>query len=298
MHLHTLPVAQRERLDYIDFQLWFLGKVTRKDVMDRFGIASAAGTRDLVLYRELAPGNMVYEGKMYHYRDSFQPLFQHQADRVLSALCSGFGDGERGTGEALLQHDIPSRLNQPALRELAKVTRAIRNEYPLRLTYHSMKTGPSHREIVPLALVDSGLRWHVRAYDRSKGEFRDLVLTRMDDIIDIRQGDQNHAVQQHERLTADEQWQRIICIELQAHPSHPHPESIMRDYGMQNGKLQIKLRAAIAGYVLRLWQVDCSRDSGLGGVSSRLRLADVSVLDNVKNAVLAPGYQETKSHKN
>ncbi|MFZ6775239.1 WYL domain-containing protein [Undibacterium sp. Ji83W] len=294
MHLHTLPAAQRERLAYIEFQLWFLGTVTRKGVMDRFGIASAAGTRDLVLYRELAPDNVMYQGKMYHYRDSFQPLFQHQPDRILSALCSGFGDGERSTGEALLQHDIPSRLNQPALRELAMVTRAIRGQYPLRLTYHSMKTGPSIREIVPLALVDSGLRWHVRAYDRSKREFRDLVLTRMDDIINIQQGDPNHAVQEHERLTADKQWQQISHIELQPHPSHPHPESIMRDYGMTDGKLQIKLRAAIAGYVLRLWQVDCSADSKLDGTNFRLKLADLSVLDGVKNAVLAPGYQETK----
>ncbi len=294
MPLHTLPAAQRERLAYIEFQLWFLGTVTRKDVMDRFGIASAAGTRDLVLYRQLAPGNALYQGKMYHYRDSFQPLFQHQPDRILSALCSGFGDGERGTGEALLQHDIPSRLNQPALRELATVTRAIRGEYPLRLTYHSMKTGPSAREIVPLALVDSGLRWHVRAYDRNKREFRDLVLTRMDDIINIQQGDPNHAVQEHERLIADKQWQQISHIELRPHPSHPHPESIMRDYGMMDGKLQIKLRAAIAGYVLRLWQVDCSTDSKLDGTNFRLKLADLSVLDGVKNAVLAPGYQETK----
>lgn len=292
MHLQTLPAAQRERLAFIEFRLWFLGNVTRKDVMDRFDIASAAGTRDLVLYRELAPGNVLYEGKMYHYQENFQPLFQHQADRVLSALCSGFGDGERGTGTSLLAHDIPNRLNQPALQDLARVTRAIRGEYPLRLTYHSMKTGPSKREIVPLALVDSGLRWHVRAYDRSKQEFRDLVLTRMDDITDIKPGDRSHALQAHEQLAADDQWQRIVHIELQPHPSHQHPESIMRDYGMKNGQLEVKLRAAIAGYVLRQWQVDCSPDGKLDGSNARLRLADLSVLDEVSNAVLAPGYQK------
>ncbi|MFZ6707667.1 WYL domain-containing protein [Undibacterium sp. TC9W] len=292
MHLHTLPAAQRERLAFIEFRLWFLGTVTRKEVMDRFDIASAAGTRDLVLYRELAPGNVLYEGKMYHYQESFQPLFQHQPDRVLSALCSGFGDGERGIGASLLTHDIPNRLNQPALLDLARVTRAIRGEHPLRLTYHSMKIGPSKREIVPLALVDSGLRWHVRAYDRSKQEFRDLVLTRMDDISDIKPCDKSHVLQAHEQLAADEQWQRIVHIELQPHPSHPYPGSIMRDYGMKNGKLEVKLRAAIAGYVLRQWQVDCSPDGKLEGSNSRLRLADLSVLEEVSNAVLAPGYQK------
>lgn len=295
MHLQTLPAAQRERLAFIEFRLWFLGNVTRKDVMDRFDIASAAGTRDLVLYRELAPGNVLYEGKMYHYQQSFQPLFQHQADRVLSALCSGFGDGERGTGISLLAHDIPNRLNQPPLPDLARVTRAIRAGNPLRLTYHSMKTGPSEREIVPLALVDSGLRWHVRAYDRTRCEFRDLVLTRMDNIIEVRADAGSHAIQAHEQLSADEQWQHIVHIELLPHPAHPHPASIMRDYGMKDGKLEVKLRAASAGYVLRQWQVDCSQDGKMAGNNFRLRLADLSVLDEVQNAVLAPGYQKIRA---
>jgi len=293
MLLQALSAAQRERLAFIEFRLWFLGTITRKEVMDRFGLASAAGTRDLVLYRELAPDNVKYEGKMYHYEENFQPLFEHQAERVLSALCSGFGDGERGAGASLLAHDIPKRLNQPALPDLARLTRAIRGKYPLRLTYHSMKTGPSPREIVPLALVDSGLRWHVRAYDRSKREFRDLVLTRMEDITDIHPDDKNYVLEAHEQLHADEQWQSIVHIELQAHPSHPHPTSIMRDYGMQDGKLEVKLRAAIAGYVLRQWQVDCSPDGKLESRNFRLRLADLSVLDGVDNAVLAPGYQRS-----
>lgn len=295
--LTELPAAQRERLAFIEFRLWFLGKVTRKDVMDRFDIASAAGTRDLVLYRELAPRNASYEGKMYHYRDSFQPLLQHKADRVLSALCSGFGDGERSIGEALLQHDVPARLNQPKLADLATVTRAIQGQYPLSLIYHSMKTGPSPREIVPLALVDSGLRWHVRAYDRSKLEFRDLVLTRMDDIAIIRQGSQNQITQEHERLAADEQWQRMVDIELRPHPSHLYPESIMRDYGMNQGKLEVRLRAAVAGYVLRQWQVDCSADNQAEYSNCRLKLADLSALDGVKNAVLAPGYKKLTDAK-
>jgi len=289
--LTELPAAQRERLAFIEFRLWFLGKVTRKEVMERFDIASAAGTRDLVLYRELAPDNASYEGKMYHYRDSFQPLFQHNADRVLSALCSGFGDGERSIGEALLQHDVPERLNQPKLADLATITRAIQGQYPLALTYHSMKTGPSQREIVPLALVDSGLRWHVRAYDRSKQEFRDLVLTRMEDMIQIEHNSKNHMVQEYEQLAADEQWQNIVDIELHPHPSHPYPESIMRDYGMSRGKLEVRLRAAVVGYVLRQWQVDCSANGQLDGRNFRLKLANLSVLDKVKNAVLAPGYK-------
>ena len=44
---------------------------------------------------------------------------------------------------------------------------AIHGNQALKLTYHSMSTGAVLREIVPHALVDSGLRWHVLAYDRT-----------------------------------------------------------------------------------------------------------------------------------
>ena len=131
-----LPSAQRERLAYIEFRLWFFGEVTRKNVLERFGVATAAGTRDLMLYRELAPQNVEYEGKVYRYVPTFKPLVQHQVHRVLSALTSGFGDGERGIAGEQLPHAVPARLNQPSLDVLATVTRAIQGRYPLKLTYH------------------------------------------------------------------------------------------------------------------------------------------------------------------
>lgn len=163
-------------------------------------------------------------------------------------------------------------------------------EYPLKLVYHSMKSGPGHREIVPHALVDSGLRWHVRAYDRTKQEFRDLVLTRMEQVSAYAARSVHALIKPHERLEADEQWQRYINLELIPHPAQRHPESVMRDYGMTEGRLQVTLRAAVAGYVLRQWQVDCSPDATLNGPEYRLRLANLAQLDGVGNAVPAPGY--------
>lgn len=293
MSLDTLSAAQRERLAFIEFRLWFLGEVTRKDVLERFGIATAAGTRDLVLYGELAPRNVGYSGKAHHYLPTFRPLFRHQADRVLSALTSGFGDGERGIGTPLLAHDVPARLNQPDLARLGMVTRAIHGGYPLKLVYFSMKTGPVAREIVPHALIDSGSRWHVRAYDRSKQEFRDLVLTRMEKITALKEQGGRSLVLPHERLVADVQWRRLVDIELIPHPAHPHPESIMCDYGMVDGSLKMQVRAAVAGYVLRQWQVDCSVGATLAGAEFRLRLADLQKLEGVDNSVLAPGYAKT-----
>lgn len=293
--IDQLSVAQRERLAYIEFRLWFFGEVTRKSVLERFGVATAAGTRDLMLYGDLAPQNAEYGSKVYRYLPTFKPLFQHQVHRVLSALTSGFGDGERGGEGAVLPHEVPARLNQPSLDVLATVTRAIHGGYPLKLTYHSMKTGPVMREIVPHALVDTGLRWHVRAYDRTKGEFRDLVLTRMEKVMLVKAATPSAQVQSHELPIADAQWQRMVELDLKPHPSHKHPASVERDFGMTKGVLAVRVRAAVAGHVLRQWRVDCSPKASLQGTEYRLRLVDLEVLAGVDSAALAPGYSKLLS---
>ena len=288
--LHELSAAQRQRLSFIEFRLWFFGSVTRKEVLDRFDLATAAGTRDMSLYRELAPLNMAYERKRYQYLPTFRPLFEHPVERVLAALTAGFGEGEPAAAGECLPHASPARLNHPPLETLATVTRAIQGGYPLQLTYHSMKTGAVPREIVPHALVDSGLRWHVRAYDRTKGAFRDLVLTRMESVAPPRADSTCMLIQAHEQRAADDQWQKVITLDLLPHPANPHSSSIERDFGMTEGRLRVTVRAAVAGYVLRQWQVDCSPDSHLRGAEFRLRLVDLWQLDGVENAVLAPGY--------
>lgn len=294
--LSELPAAQRQRLAYIEFRLWFYGEVSRKDVLERFEVATAAGTRDMILYRDLAPGNLVYDRKAYRYQPSFAPLFTHPVDRVLASLTSGFGAGEPYRVGALLPHAVPQRLNQPDLTTLAAVTRAIHHGIPLQLTYHSMKTGSVKRVIVPHALVDSGLRWHVRAFDRTKGNFRDLVLTRMEHVRPADGlGADGSGVLTHEHLSADAQWNRTIVLDLVPHPAHPHPLSIEKDFGLSNGRLTVTLRAAAAGYVLRQWQVDCSPDARMRGPEFRLWLADSRQLDGVDSAVLAPGYSPAKT---
>ena len=282
-----LSAAQRQRLAYIEFRLWFYGAVARKDVIERFEVATAAGTRDLALYKELAPGNMHYERKTYCYQPGFVPLFGHSVDRVLAALTSGFGAGEPVASGALISHAVPARLNQPPLETLATVTRAIHAGHALRLIYHSIQKGPGRREIVPHSLVDSGLRWHVRAYDRTKGHFRDLVLTRMERVAPL----PGAAPLPEERAEADEQWNLPVPLDLLPHPAHPHPGTIERDFGMQRGRLSVTLRAAVAGYVLRQWQVDCSTDARLSGADYRLWLANPQQLAGVSSAALAPGFK-------
>lgn len=61
----------------------------------------------------------------------------------------------------------------------ASVTRAIHQKCPLAIEYHTISNGQTERQIVPFALIDNGLRWHVRAFDRKSQEFLDFVITRI-----------------------------------------------------------------------------------------------------------------------
>ena len=95
----------------------------------------------------------------------------------------------------------------------------------------------------------------------------------------------------HELSDQDIQWTRIVELELVPHPDQPRPEITEMDYRMEDGSLQLKLRAATAGYILRKWSVDCSPDHSLRGHEYRLWLKDPLAIYGVKNALLAPGYR-------
>ena len=293
MSLAPIPQSQQDRLRHIELRLRFLGEVRRPDVMLRFGIQSAAASRDLAVYRDLAPQNIEFDSrsKGYLLGSAFSPLFPTSADQALAWLAEQLGDAIAPSSESLLPCLMPSRLSHPDLEVLACITRAIHLKQVLDIRYHSISSGASQRQIVPFALLDTGLRWHVRAFDRKSNEFRDFVLTR----IQAPNVQAESSPQRHETPEHDAQWARIVELDLVPHPAQPRPEITRMDYGLHDGTLRLKLRAAIAGYVLRKWSVDCSPDHRLQGPEYRLWLKDHLSLYGVETAAFAPGYLSDKA---
>lgn len=284
--------AQQERLAYIELNLWFLGEIRRQSLVRRFQIKSASATRDLALYASLVPNNLAYDprAKVYNIGPKFCPLYHFSSDRVLTWLSQGFADGFPGVWSAGVPVIQPARLGQPSLQTLGIVTRAIFQQLPLQMRYESLN-GSSKRVIVPHTLVDNGLRWHVRGFDRKHGEFRDFVITRIIDPVILQSG----KTSEHERGQADSEWGQSVTLELVPHPDQPRPEVTQLDYGMANGVIQMTVPALSAGYALRQWNVDCSPDHSLRGHEYRLWLRNHEVLHGVGNALLAPGYRPSPS---
>lgn len=288
--LERLPLVQRERLSHIDFKLYFLGELRRADVVERFETGPAGATRDIAQYKEIAPENLELDQATKTYRPTteFTPLFEHSPQRVLTALSQGFGEGIGDQLRPMVPCEFPNMLCLPKMSVLAPITRAINRSKAVRLGYTSIDSGWTERELVPLALVNIGTRWHVRAFDRRSKDFRDFVFTRMDKPTVLEDGQ----VSREETSEKDDQWNRVIELELVPHPKHPRPEVVLMDYDMpSDGVLRVRVRAAIAGYMLRRWTVDCSPDHSLEGLEYALWLRDPLALYG-SNVYLAPGYKD------
>ncbi|MWL88585.1 WYL domain-containing protein [Cupriavidus sp. SW-Y-13] len=278
--------AQRERLAFLELRTYFTGELRRSDIESRFGVKPAAASRDLSCYREIAPDNLTYDAVTRCYRptDLFKPVYEIHSERVLAWLLSGFGDGlELGLRQAA-PCEGPGQLIRPDMGVLATITRSLCAKRPVQINYLSLSSGAKRRDIVPVALADNGLRWHVRAFDRERQRFGDFVLTRITEVQDL-----DGAADEHELLAADEQWARIVDMELVPHPGARWPKAIEADYAMSEGVLRIKTRAALAGYVLRRWSIDSSPDHSLDPTSHHLWLRNTPALYGVESAALAPG---------
>lgn len=292
--LESLTLAQRERLAHIDFVLMFKGEARRTDLVERFNIAPSVATQDFARYKEIAPQNVVYDEKRKQHLKaaSFISLFDFDVIRTLATLSQGFGDGFSGQLKPPLACEAPYHLNKPNLSIVAKVTEAIHKGKALSITYVSLSNGETTREIVPHTLVDNGLRWHVRGFDRKHGEFRDFVLTRIKAAVVLEDSTLSPSfIKESELETQDRQWNRFVELELVPHPRIEHSEAIELDYGMTGGVLKVEIRAATAGYLLRQWHVDCSKKSELEPRDFQLALKNLGALYGVGNLKIAPGYE-------
>ena len=273
--------AQKQRLSYIEFCLMFRGHLTRNDLIQRFEVGLSEGTRDFNFYREIAPDNLNYDSKQKkHFQTTnFKPVFNHDAQKTLVKLANNISDGFDAIGDINFPVDAPSQLNVPDIFIVAKVVQAILNNKTINIIYTSLSSGSKARDIVPHSIIDNGLRWHVRAYDKSTHSFRDFVLTRFSKVtikVDV--------PELFQEKSEDHQWNRKIPLQIEPHPNNvKFPKAIAMDYGMINKRLEIEIRAALVGYLLRRWNVDCTEDASLSGGEYQLWLRNSKSIFGAEN---------------
>ncbi|WP_417438945.1 WYL domain-containing protein [Idiomarina sp.] len=281
--LNELSHGQRERLTYIDFCLQFFGSIARNDLIQRFQMGLASCSRDFATYKELAPDNLVlkHETKRYYRTEAFQPLFEHDGERALSYF-SKHAALELPLGRSSVVAAVDLINAAPAI--IAALTRAITASQAVSIEYASLSSGLSQREIVPHAFLNSGHRWHVRAFDRKSKQFRDFVCTRITSIQVA-----TSEPKEHEKAQNDLEWNTNVTLNLVPHPKHQHPKAIELDYQMQNQQLELTLRVAEAKYLLRFWNVDVTADFTLSPDRYHLWLKNSEELQNDTSACATLG---------
>ena len=236
-----------KRLEFIDFRLYWEGRINRSDLIDFFGVSVPQASADLAQYQGAAPKNAVYDKtlKTYVAGPDFEPqFFNPSAHRYLAQLRL-MDSGTLDEGEAWV-NPLPSCSIAPVIRRrldptmLRRILDAIRTKSSIEIHYQSMsRPEPTSRWISPHAIGYDGFRWHTRAWCHNRNAFVDFVLAR---ILFVNEGAKPSEI----NPVMDTAWTVEVTLRLKPHPELKGGKRrvVELDFGMADGVVEMKLRLA------------------------------------------------------
>lgn len=248
--------GQSKRFEFIEWRLFWLNRLNRRDIELEFGISTPQASVDLRNYQQLAPHNLQYDAtlKSFVRSETFEPkVFRPSAERFLlqmRAMKTGAIQIEDTWFPSLPAIDVLPKLSREVSSDLVrKLYSAISQSKGLIITYRSLKK-TSSRIIGPHALAYDGHRWHVRAWCFEKKVFRDFVLTRIGSASEVERVDFDPEM--------DLAWNSYVDLELCAHPDLEveQRETIESDFGMKGGCITLTMRVALAYYFVKRNNLD------------------------------------------
>lgn len=226
--------------------------------MEAFGISVQQASKDLTNYIEGRKSNLIYDKRLRTYLrgKNFRPrYFQPDAAEYfaqLQAVEHGLVAEEQSWISFFPSFGAtPTPARGVTPETLRDVLAAIREPAALQVSYQSMsRPEPSTRWIEPHALAFDGFRWHARAFCQNDQVFKDFLLSR---IVEI--GEQGPVTAEP---SADAAWLTEIVLEIGPHPdlSDNQRRAIEMDYGMEEGRAQIRVRRALLFYALKRLGLD------------------------------------------
>lgn len=268
------PWGQERRLEFIDFRLYWEGRVNRSDLVNFFGVSVPQASLDLAKYQELAPQNAIYDRteKAYVASEVFKPIIAASSAYAYLNQVLGLELGILQPNSSFL--GVPpsaSAVNDPSRRvtpsTLRAVLQAIRSRRTLEIKYQSMsRPEPTARTISPHAIAFDGFRWHIRAFCHERRDFLDFLFAR---VLEIVPGDSSPI-----DPSTDLVWQREVEVIILPHPALTEGQrrAIELDYGMEGGQLVLKAREALLWYLLK--HLGLLREPNDGASSDQVVLAN------------------------
>lgn len=262
--LNEIKWATRQRLQYIEIMAFYAGVVTRADVAATFGISDAAATKDLKFYCDIAPENLQYKHTVFGFvpTASFNAVFtdlepEHALGLLEANRSHAVGPNSEKQVFGIQTETLGLPARYPDKHLLAQITRAIFSHAQLNVQYHSLSNRKSNEQriIEPHSLVNTGFRWHVRAYNTETYDFRDFVLSRFISAEKL-----NETAESNEQY--DDDWIEMVTLQLSPHPKlvDSKRKTLLLDYGGEDDVIEVRLRRALIGYFLQTLPIDTSED--------------------------------------
>jgi predicted DNA-binding transcriptional regulator YafY len=254
-----------QRLEFIEFRLFWEGGVNRSDITGFFGVSVPQASKDLAQYRELAAANLHYDTseKRYLATAEFKPRFlKPDPDRYLNQLRT-IADRIVPARETWLDRaPVADAMPVPHRRVNADVLRALLGAVYLsrsvEIQYQSMNvTRPETiwRRITPHAFGHDGLRWHVRAYCHIDNKFKDFILSR---TFGLRNEGAPGAEPSEDKI-----WSTYFTVVLKPNPklSKGQQDAVAVEHEMTNKRVEVPLRKAMLYYLEKRMRLDLAESS-------------------------------------
>lgn len=248
---------QQRRFWLIELVAYWEGRLTTTHLREFFGISRQHASNEIGRYREAHPQNLLdYRHSDRAYLPSPDFLRHYISADVAEYLNWMAGLSARSIPThpscSLPNHVLrhPARNVTPQLTR--PMVRAIREQRRVEVDYGSVANPDREgRIIAPHTFVNTGLRWHLRAWCEKNQQYRDFVLSRFHGQPDLLDKSPRDA-------TGDTAWNTEITLILQPDMrlSEGQKAVLEHDYGMEGGQLCLKTRAALASYLLKEMQVN------------------------------------------
>jgi len=235
----------------LELHAYWEGRIQPSQLANIAGISRQQASKKLSQYREENPQalNLCNKKKTYFPTELFFPHY----------INCEVGEYLRWVTGQSIQHSFitASTTLAPTIRPITPklmrpLLQALQEQRRIEVNYISI-SNPNHegRIIVPHQLVNTGQRWHLRAWCEKSQGFRDFVLGRF-------QG--NAELLDKSTVSADDDvaWHTQVTLIFAPDPrlDKAQRQVIEFEYAMQNGQLKIVTRACLVSYKLQLLNIN------------------------------------------
>jgi len=246
--------GKEQRLRAIEIIVHWQGRLNTGDLIAAFGISRNHASLDIKEYVFKFPKNIQYNpsARAYLKTKTFKlHLTEGSVDEYIDHI-SRMKTQPHVPIEKLAPHH-----SQLKAEVVSLILAGIASQKGSSVLYASMNRPEGIKRIIyPHSIVDTGFRWHVRAYCENREEFRDFNLGRILAVPGAVGFTPKHALASEDKL-----WKKIVSIKLRANPnlSKNQRRVIESEFNMKKGKLILRSRACLIHYSLQRYQIDSER---------------------------------------